>query len=296
MRIDWALLSSLAFTAAFTALMASSLSAQENDAQFVLLGKTMNHRQSSEGELTFLNTTFFGEIFLEKGGTVTNGYVIGPGDAAEGMHFGEGEVLFFAADRYGSVDELNQHFPEGTYYFHFDTPRGNMRGLPVVISSNGMASRHPGPIELTLYQNDEVADPDTVDPDRDLRVVWSEFTNGATDADGIIDDMIYAMMADCFGEETVHSGHAFEPQSFTYKQTELLIPKEKLHAGQVFQIEVEFSEMDTGRYREIPTIVTHAASTFLDIRTNGTDTQGKACPALPYAMDGGQTDRERRPQ
>lgn len=276
-------------------MTASPLLAQQDDAEFVLLGKTANHRQASDGQLALLNTTFFGEIFLKTGGTVTNGYVTGPGDAAEGMRFGEGDVLFFAADRYGSVEELNQHFPEGTYYFHFDTPRGNVRDLPVVISSNGMTSRHPGPVELTLYQDDELADPDAIDPDRDLRIVWSEFTNGASDGDGIIDDMIYAMMADCLGQETVHSGHAFEPRSLTYEEAELLVPKEKLHAGQVFQIEVEFSEMDTGRYQEIPTIVTHAASTFLDIRTTGLNTQGKQCPALPYAMDGGQTDRKRRP-
>jgi len=284
------------FSLVLLTLFARSLQAQEQDAQFVLLGKTANYRQSADGERTFLNTTFFGEIFLREGGRVTNGYVTGPGDASEPIYFGEGEVLFFATDRYRSVDELNQHFPEGTYYFSFDTPRGNVRDLPVVISSNGMRSRHPGPIELTLYQNGSVADPMAIDSDRDLRVVWSDFENGAADPNGIIDDMIYAMMANCLGDETVHSGHAFEPQSLTYEEKELRVPKEKLHAGQVFQIEVEFSEMDTGRYQEIPTIVTHAASTFLDIRTTGTNTEGTECPALPYAMDGGQTDRKRRPQ
>lgn len=280
---------------ALSLLFVPILSAQEEHAQFVLLGKTANHRQSADGELTFLNTTFFGEIFLIPGGTVTNGYVTGPGDASEPKYFGDSEVLFFAADRYASVDELNEHFPEGTYYFHFDTPDGNMRDLPVVISSQGQRSRHPGPIELTLYQNGNVVDPNAVDPDHDLRVVWSEFRNGAADPDGIIDDMIYAMVANCLGEEIVHSGHAFEPQSLTYVEKELRVPKEKLHAGQVFQIEVEFSEMDTGRYRKIPTIVTHAASTFLDIKTSGANIEGTVCPALPYAMDGGQTDRERRP-
>ena len=43
------------------------LFAQEEDVQFVLLGKTRNHRQSAAGELTFLNTAFFGEIFLNEG-------------------------------------------------------------------------------------------------------------------------------------------------------------------------------------------------------------------------------------
>jgi hypothetical protein len=171
-----------------------------------------------------------------------------------------------------------------------------MRDLPVVISKRGQVSRHPGPIRLTLYQNGKVADPNAIDPDRDLRVVWSDFENGAADPNGIIDDMIYAMMGNCLGEETVHSGHAFEEHALTYEKKEFTIPKESLHAGQVFQIEVEFSEMDTDRYENIPTIVTHAASTFLDIRTTGTNQQDVECPEKPYAMDGGQTDRPRRPQ
>ena len=194
----------------------------------------------------------------------------------------------FAADRYDSVDELNERFPEGTYYFNFDTPHGNMRQLPVVVSSKGRRSGHPGPIQLSLYQGGTRVDPNAVEPEHDLRVVWSEFKAGAADPNGIIDDLIYAMMANCLGEETVHSGHAFEPQSFTFREKELVIPRDELDAGQVFQIEVEFSEMDTGRYQKIPIIVTHAASTFLDIRTTGTNTTGTQCPPLPY--------RSRRPR
>ena len=38
--------------------------APEQDVQFVLLGKTRNYRQSDAGAVTFLNTVFFGEIFL----------------------------------------------------------------------------------------------------------------------------------------------------------------------------------------------------------------------------------------
>ena len=290
------MLKALLTCVAFNLLVFPALYAQKEHAQFVLLGKTANHRQSPEGELTFLNTVFFGEIFLKEGGTVTNGYVTGPGDAREPMYFGEGEVLFFAGQRHKSVQELDEHFPDGTYYFNFDTPQGNMRDLPVTLSKKGQGSRHPGPIQLTLYQDGKVADPNAVRPDKDLKVVWSDFETGAADPNGIIDDMIYAMMGNCLGEETVHSGHAFEERSLTYRSKEFIIPKESLHAGQVFQIEVEFSEMDTDRYDDIPTIVTHAASTFLDVRTTGTNEQEIECPEKPYAMDGGQTDRLKKPR
>ena len=119
----------------------SAARVQERHAQFVLLGKTANYRQATDGSVTFLNTTFFGEIFLNPGATVTNGFVTGPGEANEPFRFGEGEVLFFAADRYDSLEELNRRFPDGSYYFHFDTPDGNILDLPVAISSMGLPVR-----------------------------------------------------------------------------------------------------------------------------------------------------------
>jgi hypothetical protein len=51
--------------------------------------------------------------------------------------------------------------------------------------------------------------------------------------------------------------------------------------------------MDTDEYKKIEIIVTYAASSFLDIKTTGANTQEPDCPDVPYAMDGGQTDRER---
>ena len=55
-----------------------------------------------------------------------------------------------------------------------------------------------------------------------------------------------------------------------------------------------YSNMDTDRQRNIEVIVTYAATTFVDIRTTGVDESALNCPAVPYAMDGGQTDRERK--
>jgi len=52
--------------------------------------------------------------------------------------------------------------------------------------------------------------------------------------------------------------------------------------------------MDTSEYRKIEIIVTYAASSFLDIKTTGVNTQVLDCPDVPYAMDGGQTDRVKK--
>jgi len=273
--------------------LAEPVLAQEQDVQFVVLGKTRNHRQSPTGELKFLNTVFFGEVFLNEGGIVTGAYVTGPGDAEGGLYFGDQEVPFFAGERHSSIESLEEHFPDGTYFFHFDTPHGNVRDMPVTFSKRGQESRNPAPIRMTLHQLGEVADPNAINPNEDLLVAWSEFEHGAADPLGIIDDLIFVIMGNCLGVKTVHSGAAFGNSFLTFADREFTIPKESLRPGQPFQVEIEFSEMDTDRQNDLTSIITYAASTFLDIRTTGANEDDVVCPAQPLAMDGGQTDRKK---
>jgi hypothetical protein len=103
--------------------------------------------------------------------------------------------------------------------------------------------------------------------------------------------MVYVILGNCFGRKIVHSGPAFATPSLTFQAREFTIPSDSLQPGQPYQLEVEFSEMDTDRVMGLISIVTYAASTFLDLRTVGAGADDNACPELPYAMDGGQTDR-----
>ena len=50
--------------------------------------------------------------------------------------------------------------------------------------------------------------------------------------------------------------------------------------------------METEINSNIEIIVTKAATSFLDIRTQCENMN--ACPELPFAMDGGQTDRVKK--
>jgi hypothetical protein len=271
------------------------LFSQSRHADYVVVGKSINTRQSWDGALSLLNTVFFAEIFVTPDGLVTNGILSGPGEAAGGLRFPEGRIQFLAGTRQFSIEALTEHFPDTTYYFSFDTPDGNVRNLPATFRRDDGELRNPGPIRLTLHQSGSVTAPDAVDPEKDLVVRWTPFAKGASDPRGIAEDMIYVMMGNCMGEETVHSGHAIsDAHALTFEATQFTIPSDKLHAGQPFQLEVEHSNMDTDVKQDIEIIVTYAATTFLDIRTIGTDTQNMNCPEDPYAMDGGQTDRERR--
>jgi len=275
----------------FLAVPASS---QDQHADYVVLGKSINHRQSPDSTLRLLNTVFFAEIFLEENGVVTNGYLQGPGEAANGLPFPEEKIQFLAGTRQFSIEALTEEFPDTTYFFNFDTPDGNVRGLPATFRRDEGEARNPGPIEIFLFQNDVPVRPDAVDPIHDLTIRWSDFAKGAADPNGTIDDMIYVIVGDCLGNEIDHSGHAIsDSDALTYAATEYVLSAEILRPGQPFQLEVEHSNMDTDVWKNIEIIVTYAATSFLDIKTLGTNQTSIDCPATPYAMDGGQTDRQK---
>lgn len=270
--------------------------AQAQHADYVVLGKSINHRQSTTNQLTLLNAVFFAEIFATENGKVSNGILSGPGEAEDGLNFPDGQIQFLAGTRQFNIESLTEHFPDSAYYFSFDTPDGKVRDLPATFRRNRGETRNPGPIEVFLYQDGEAVNAIAVDPNLDLVVRWSNFDKGSADTRGIIDDMIYVIVGDCMGTEIAHSGHAIsDPHALTYAATEFTIPADHLRAGQPFQLEVEHSNMDTDIWNDIEIIVTYAATTFLDIQTTGKDLQQGSCPTEPYAMDGGQTDRAKRP-
>ena len=288
--------SAATMTGSLVLAMCTLASGQAKHADYVVVGKSINTRQSQDGALTLLNTVFFAEIFATPDGVVTNGIIEGPGDAARGLRFPEGRIQFLAGPRQFSLEALTEHFPDTTYFFSFDTPDGNVRQLPATFRRDGGEVRNPGPVGLALHQGGQPADPGAIDPDTDLVVTWTPFSKGAPDPRGIAEDMIYVIMGDCMGMETVHSGHAIsDAHALTYTASEFTIAAGDLHPGQPFQLEVEHSNMDTDVQQGIEVIVTYAATTFLDFRTTGTDEQGRGCPDQPYAMDGGQTDRQRKP-
>lgn len=269
----------------------------EAHADYVVLGKSVNSRQHRDGSLETLNTVFFAEIFETALGGVSNGLLTGPGDAAAGLRFPEGRIHFIAGERRASIAELTAHYPDAGYEFSFDTPSGRVASLPVTFEPGDGQGRNPGPIHLSLSQAGQSVAADAVDAGRDLVVEWTPFSRGAEDPLAIADDMIYVILGNCLGAEILHSGHAIsDGGALSFRDTRFTIPAAALRPGEPFQLEVEHSEMDTGREQGIETIVTYAATTFLDIRTQGTADGARECPAVPYAMDGGQTDRPRRRQ
>jgi hypothetical protein len=266
---------------------------------YVVMGKSINHRQSLNSELKLLNTVFFAEIFPVEidlmNISVSNGVLTGPGDASKGLNFSSARIPFLAGQREMTIKALTRRFPDSTYFFSFDTLAGSIKNLPATFVRNENELSNPNPIEIALFQQENKVDINAINPDQDLKVTWSNFDKGSTDSNNIIDDMIYVILGNCHGEEIEHSGHAISnKKALTFDKNEFIIPKSRLSSGQVYQLEVEHSNMETDTNQNIEIIVTYAATTFLDFKTKGENLELLKCPADPYAMDGGQTDRIRR--
>jgi hypothetical protein len=277
----------------------NSIRKPSDHVDYVVMGKSINHRQSVSAKLNLLNTVFFAEIFPVKidsiSTTVTNGLLTGLGDARDGLNFSSARIPFLAGQREMTIKALTRRFPDSTYFFSFDTLAGSIKNLPATFVRNENELSNPNPIEIALFQQENKVDINAINPDQDLKVTWSNFDKGSTDSNNIIDDMIYVILGNCHGEEIEHSGHAISnKKALTFDKNEFIIPKSRLSSGQVYQLEVEHSNMETDTNQNIEIIVTYAATTFLDFKTKGENLELLKCPADPYAMDGGQTDRIRR--
>lgn len=260
------------------------------------MGKTTNHRQSGpsgpsgpsgNAELRLLNYHFFAEIFLRQGGHASEATLVFPGGLSQSFE-DRGSVLELHGGRFDRLEALDQKYPTGDYTVHFRTPGGDVDERRLRISG----SRIPGPARITLLQDAEAVSPESVDAAKDLTVTWSEFEGARSDANGILDDLVFVVVGNCHAERVVHSGRPFEGTPFlTYRTKEYTISRGNLAPGEPYQMFVEHASVDTSEEDGIVALVTYASTTFLDFRTVGSPS-GRPCPEVMPPFDGGQTDRK----
>lgn len=149
----------------------------------------------------------------------------------------------------------------------------------------------PAPITISLEQAGHQVSPMAVDPDQDLIVRWSAYSNGRADPRGIVDDMIFVVVADCRGERLFHTGLPFQGPYTTYRTEHITVEAERLSAGQPYSAFVEFPHVvDSDVVKGVPGFTSYATATYLDLHTTGPLSDAE-CPDAPPPMDTGQTDR-----
>ena len=262
------------------------------DTQFLVVGKTANYRQDNAGTTNMINYHFFAEIFVKEGGHVTAGTLNNSG--IDQMKFADHpSVLETHGGRYSTEADLDTLYPDGEYLFTYTEQNGQTLNIPVVLSKKDDGkTRIPSAPVITLSQNGSVVSSGEIDPDADLLISWTPFSEGGPDENGFVDDLVFAVVGNCRGEKISHSGVPFGGGAhLTYADDQVTISRDLFNPGETYQVSVEHAVMDTDYVGNVPTIATYASTSFLDFKTSGENVGGLDCTPLPVQMDKGQTDR-----
>jgi len=265
--------------------------AKQSDITFIVAGKTGNYRQSANGALSKLNFHFFAEIFLQKSGKVENSSIETPGNGGVMVPFADsGYALEMHGGRYKTKAELEAAYPNGNYVFSYSAPSIGSKLQTVVLGDpQSTVSLIPAAPIIKLSQQGEWVAANSINPDLDLLVSWTLFHAGGADPLGIMDDLLFVILADCQGVRRAHSGRPFEGTSYlTYADKFYLISADALIAENAYQLAVEHAILDTSIKYAVPAFATYATTTFLDIRTLGDAEPGQACHSIHKNSDAGQ--------
>lgn len=258
----------------FVVLLAISVPAmtQQEDITFFVIGKHANFAQSANDELEPVDFSFFSEIFFTADGDARDAFLNLP--TGERIRFrdqrrveGPGQdnlLLISGARRFSSYSELQSWYPDGIYEIEFDAPSGSIRNGTLEFPQDGL----PDPPQVSLWQDGvELRGP--ADPKRPLEVRWSEFTQGGADENGILDDLIFAILEDETGLRVSHSGRPFEGGPYlTYADSSTTIAPSAMRAGREYTLSVEHAVLsDTKKFNEVPAMTTYAVTTQMKFRT-----------------------------
>jgi hypothetical protein len=267
--------------------------AEQTDITFIVAGKTANHRQDAGGNIRVLNYHFFAEIFIQPDGEVTEAGMLTPLSGGEAVPFADsGYALEMHGGRYKTEAELEAEYPDGEFVFQYTTPgTGRVRQVVELNNQKRHGSGLPAPPRIMLSQNGKSVAPSKVDPNYDLLVNWSEFSDGSSDPLNIMDDLLFVILGDCDGVRQAHSGRPFENTPYlTYADTLFVIEAEKLKPENAYQLLVEHAVLDTSKQHGVIGFATFASTTFLDVRTTGKAAPGEACGEIRKNFDAGQEE------
>jgi len=274
------------------AALVSTACIEQADVSFFVLVKSSNYAQDSAGELTLLNYHFFSEIFLLSEGALESGTLALQDSGDPPLEFEDrGDNFYLEMGHYDTQQDVDRAHPNGTYLFSLTAPSVQLRNAPLDLAGPAGQTDIPAPITISLEQSGQSVSPLEIDADQDLVVSWSDYSNGQADPRGIVDDMIFVVVADCHGERLFHTGLPFQGPYTTYRTNEITVEAERLNAGQPYSAFVEFPHVvDSRVISGVPGFTSYATATYLDLHTAG-PLADMGCPDAPPPMDTGQTDR-----
>ena len=257
-------------------MLHSQANAQQADITFFVIGKHGNFTQDAMGARHPVDYSFFSEIFLAADGEADSATLRFPtGERVEFRDMRQAEggqrdniLLISGEDRFMSFAALQGRYPDGEYRVSVDTPSGAIADGVLIFEDRLL----PDPPQVILQQG-TTAGCRLLAPGRDALVSRERFEQGRADANGILDDLIFVILANSAGVRVAHSGRPFEGRPYlTYADTGFTIDGSALEPDQVYTLSVEHALLDdTTRFDGVPAFTTRAATTKLELRTASGD-------------------------
>ena len=269
----------------FTGLFAMSfgMAAQAGDVRFTLLEKGASYEMDEAGELHLVRIEFVSETILSDGGAIVDGTITQAGSATPVFELKASEAFFNRyANSYADFSALDKAHPNTGYVVNIRGRSSRIEDLSLVFDGPEGEVQFPDPIRITLQQDNTDAGFTRVDPDKDLHLVWSEFSKGAADPRGILDDLVFAIVSDCHGNSVSRSGIPLVmPEYLTFRADKHVIPADSLQPGLTHEVTViHVNGVDTRQAGDTIAMVSYNATTKMQFRTTG-EAVGPPCAEAP---------------
>jgi hypothetical protein len=250
------------------------------DVLFLVLGKMALYDQSPSGELSLRNHHFVAEIMPKAGRTILSGTLSRSLDPRQVLEFeAEGNAFLAHGARVMDPVELHELHPDGEYVISFETESGRMEALPLTLTKRPSVEGMPAAAAVVLNQGGTESISSAVDPDADLVIGWESMPGNTRVIASDLDDLIFVLAFDCFGNNVAHSGRPYQGGPYlTYEDSEYTVASENLEPGLSYTVIVEQATADVEVFRGVPAIATYATLTFVTFQTAG-EPESSACPA-----------------
>ncbi len=229
-----------------------------------------NHYQNPDGELEFFNYHRYGEIFVLPCENVPEATLTREGgNVDEFRDYLDYRSHFFEGGYFPSMEAIREKYPGTKFMFNIKYKDG--REMSHII--NLKYALEPPAVRFTLYQDNEEVSPVGIDPKKDLTVMWSQFSEGVSDSNGIMDDLALVRLDTCEGERKLQyiSGvPTLNGEYLTFNDKEVVVPAGTLRPKSWFWCTGEFSKMvETSMFDGAPVIASYMTATYLATRTIG---------------------------
>jgi len=248
------------------------------DVLFLVLGKMSLYDQAPDGEISLRDHHFIAEIMPKADRRIISGTLTSANDESQVLEFKpEGNAFLAHGVRTLNPEELHQAHPDGDYIFSYQTESGQMDMQPINLAKRATIEQMPLPAAVTLSQNGSVAISAEIDPAINLTLAWEPMPGNTRVAASDLDDLIFVLVFDCFGNNIAHSGRPYQGGPYlTYRDSKYTVAADSLNPGQTYTAIVEQATADVTVFQGVPGIATYATLTFVDFQTSGA-AEGKHC-------------------